>query len=178
MRGCRLNSFEICPKPINLNGNHLQISWTIMVKCGPRPSLIDRHDLTDVVAADAEKPERYAPVLPVEIIHEIYDQAKISTRFQKCILPTMCLVCRSWYAALIGFLYNFPHMQMSRFRRFVDVICSPTNAKTPYNGLADLVHSLDLVRVRESAAKTLMKRLLNRVRHTLEFFVAPRLFSS
>ena len=145
-----------------------------MVKCAPKPSLTDRLDLTDLVAADAEKPEHYAPVLPVEIIHEIYDQAKVSTLFQRCILHTMCLVCRSWYAALVGFLYNSPHNHMSRFRRFVDVICSPTNAQTPNNGLADLIHSLDFGWFRKSTLKIPMKRLLNRVRHRLETFIAPK----
>lgn len=145
-----------------------------MVKYGPGPSLTDCHDLTDVVAADAEEPERYAPVLPVEMIHEIYDQAKVFTLCQRRILHTMCLVCRSWYAALVGFLYNSPHLQMSRFRRFVDVICSPTNAKTPNNGLADLIYCLDFGWFQKSAVKTSMKRLLNRVRHTLETFIAPQ----
>lgn len=148
-----------------------------MVKCGPRSSASSHHDVAVVVAADVEKPESYAPILPPEIIIEIYYYNR-TLMLRKLILHVMCLVCRSWYVALVGFLYNSHHVHPSNFRRFVDVICSPTNAKTPNNGLADLVHTLDFRGFRRSAAKTSMKRLLSRVRNTLERFYAPPLVLS
>lgn len=148
-----------------------------MAKCSLGKPFASSNVQVDEVNGESTKPQLFAPTLPVELILLIFESVAPSLSRAQPTLSRMCLVCRSWYAALVCPLYNSGHICQSRFRRFVETICSPVHARAPRNGLADHIYILDLAFLLDMGGKALTKRLLGRLRFSLKTFVAPRLSS-
>ena len=149
-----------------------------MVKCCFRyPPNHHENKAAEVIAA-TDTQQRFAPVLPVEIILHILryldsrylDRSRIKSQPA---LYTFALVCRSWHAASICLLHDAPHMSQSRFHRFVNTICIPINARSQKNGLAEKISTLDLGGLPRTASGLLTAKVLGRVRVNLKVFVAP-----
>ena len=145
-----------------------------MIKCCSRHALPPGSDMA------LQQRERVAPSLPTEIIIHISEHVKRfgpknSSHTKK--LRAICLVCRAWYAALVRVLYNSPHRDQSRFQRFVETICSPVNVHASKNGLADVIHTIDLRSLCANPGKFTTVRLVSRVRQNLHVFMASHLMS-
>lgn len=145
-----------------------------MVKCSPRQPFTHLISSGHRDSASDEQQESFAPILPVEIIHIIYNYVQTdSLAPEQRTLNNLSLVCRSWYAALVCLLYNSSHYDESRLQRFVKTICCPVDAKRPNNGLAGHIHTLDLERLYGNANRSLVAKLLAKARHSLRVFLGP-----
>lgn len=144
-----------------------------MVKCSFRYAINHDGDIAAEIDYDTNEPQRFAPVLPVEIILHILRYLGTSRIKLQPALYNFALVCRSWYAVSISLLHDAQHVSQSRFHRFVNTICIPTNAQSQKNGLAARNSTLNLGNLPQTASGLLTAKVLGRVRANLKVPVAP-----
>ena len=144
-----------------------------MVKCCFRPPEAKATTDARPFRHSRGKPRIPAPDLPFEIILLILEYLVKQTDDLQNTLCRVSLFCRGWYAASVYSLFNAPHANISRFHRFVEIVCMPVNAKFCDNGLASNITRLQLAGLGRGTSRTLVARLLRRVSGTLEDFVAP-----
>lgn len=112
-------------------------------------------------------------LLPSEIISQILtyipNRSSSQPTFYNC-----CLVSRAWYAASITLLYSSPHLDGSNFTQFVTTVCPSKNAHIRLSTLATLVRKLDMGELVHNSSRSLTARLLGRLKHNLEAFIAPQ----
>lgn len=109
--------------------------------------------------------------LPPELLDQIFSHV---TRPSQQTLHAAALVSRAWYRTAIRRLYQRPEVTGKHFNAFVRTVCPSINAHVRYNGLADLIKRLDLSSLVHHASKSLTARVLGRVKHNLEEFIAPQ----
>ena len=143
-----------------------------MVKCSFRYPPNHHEDIAKAIA-DTDDSQRFAPILPVEIILHILRYLGKSRLKSQPALYKFALVCQSWHATSICYLHDAPHISQSRFHRFVNTICIPINARSQNNDLAEKITTLHLGSLPRTASRLLTAKVLGRVRVNLKVFVAP-----
>lgn len=125
------------------------------------------------VSAPYLKPPSREILLPYEIISHILSfvphRPTTQSTFWAC-----CLVSRAWYSASIAFLYARPHLHGGNFSEFVTTVCPSKNAHIRQSALAVLVRQLDMGELVHNSSRSLTARLLGRLKHNIEAFVAPQ----
>lgn len=86
----------------------------------------------------------------------------------------LTLVSRAWYAAAIIPLYTYPFLSGANFQEFATTICPSKNAHITPSNLAPLVRTLDMSALVHNSSRSLTARLLGRLKHNLEAFIAPQ----
>jgi len=84
------------------------------------------------------------------------------------------LVGRSFYASSVRALYAHPRLSSKNFAAFVATICPSINAHVRQTDLAGMVRVLDLSALVYAGTKSLVARIMNRLRAGLEVLVAPQ----
>lgn len=120
------------------------------------------------------KPNPREILLPSEIISQILQYLPLSDPRTQPTLHGCALLSRTWYTASISRLYTYPHLHGGNFSLFATTICPSKNAKIRYSPLASLVRCLDMSALVHNSSKSLTARLLGRLKHNLEEFVAPQ----
>lgn len=140
-----------------------------MATCSAPPSIDEagRHDSEAV----PDQTSSFAPALPLEIILHVYQYMRASKIELQPLLRTLSLVCRTWYAAFIGQLFNTPHLRDRRFGSFARIVASNGHLSSRSIKPAQFVHSLDLGRLKVDNNST--TKLLGRIRYGLDTFVTP-----
>jgi hypothetical protein len=112
-------------------------------------------------------------LLPTEIISHILSFIPQRSSSQGT-LWACSLVSRTWYSASIARLYAQPHLHGGNFSEFVTTVCPSKNAHIRQSSLAVLVRKLDMGELVHNSSRSLTARLLGRLKHNIEVFVAPQ----
>lgn len=113
--------------------------------------------------------------LPTEIILQIvyFVATSIPEPQRQWTLHACCLTSRQWYSVAIPFLYENPQLSAeTAFSGFEDTVCPPIHTRKNKLNPGRFVRRLDLCHRRTIGLTT---TLLDRVKESLEVFVAPRL---
>lgn len=81
---------------------------------------------------------------------------------------------RAWYAAAIASLYQYPYLSGTNYEEFTRTICPSKNAHITPSNLAPLVRTLDMSALVHNSSRSLTARLLGRLKHNVEEFIAPQ----
>lgn len=119
------------------------------------------------------KPPSREILLPAEIISHILSFVPKRPSFQRT-LWACSLVSRAWYSGSIALLYAQPHLHGGNFSEFVTTVCPSKNAHIRQSSLAVLVRRLDMGELVHNSSRSLTARLLGRLKHNIEAFVAPQ----
>ncbi|KAL8947463.1 MAG: hypothetical protein Q9222_006257 [Ikaeria aurantiellina] len=114
-----------------------------------------------------------APPFPLEVLLQIVHYVQTHPSSQHG-LWAMTMVSRSWYAAAIDSLYRKPSISGKNFNRFVQTICPSINAHIRKTSFSTMVKELDLSNLVHDSSRSLTSRILGRLKHGLEVFVAPQ----
>ncbi|KAI1007512.1 hypothetical protein K3495_g721 [Podosphaera aphanis] len=112
-------------------------------------------------------------LLPVEIITQIVGSIPCDASNQPA-LWACSLVSRTWYQASIGLLYLRPYLNGGNFDLFVKTICPSKNAHIRASPLSSLVQILDMGELGHNSSRSLMARLIGRLKGNLREFLAPQ----
>ncbi|KAG0650135.1 F-box [Hyphodiscus hymeniophilus] len=119
------------------------------------------------------KPPSSEILLPTEIISHILSYIPQRNTSQGTFWACS-LVSRAWYSASIKLLYAEPHLHGGNFSEFVTTVCPSKNAHIRQSSLAVLVRRLDMGELVHNSSRSLTARLLGRLKHNIEAFVAPQ----
>lgn len=123
-----------------------------------------------VIMVHQEKSEMMrCPHLPPEILLHVAKHTTAQEDLWAC-----SLVSRSWYTASVGRLYGNPYLTGRNFELFVRTICPSINPRVQRTALSSLVRILNMRRLGYHASKSLLSRLLGRVKDSLEVFIGPQ----
>ena len=112
-------------------------------------------------------------LLPAEIIANVLSFVPARPASQSTFWACS-LVSRAWYSASIALLYAQPHLHGGNFSEFVTTVCPSKNAHIRQSSLAVLVRRLDMGELVHNSSRSLTARLLGRLKHNIEAFIAPQ----
>jgi F-box-like len=114
--------------------------------------------------------------LPNEILQHIIFFVQNGTDSQHD-LWACCLVSRQWFSAALPSLYESPHLQSRNFGKFLSTFCPPYSVRRSRTSnkreLGRHVKHLDMSALAYESSNSMTACLLNRVKSSLETFVAP-----
>ncbi|KAF2741241.1 hypothetical protein EJ04DRAFT_423217 [Polyplosphaeria fusca] len=121
----------------------------------------------------ARNEPRFATYLPNELLLDILSYFP-ECRLSQGTLANFVLVCRQWYDAGIGRLYQAPYLVGKKYDMFVRTVCPSVILHVRKSELAGLVKVLNLSHIVHQGNKSTTARLLGRTKPSLEIFVAPQ----
>ena len=122
----------------------------------------------------ASLPTTIAPHLPIEVILQIVSYVVYRHPNPQSSLYALCLVSHTWYDAAVKDLYYAPALAGRNYQLFVQTVCPSINLHIRHSEVAPFVKVLDLSKLVHEGSKSVMGRLLGRVKGTLEVFTAPQ----
>ncbi|KIX93726.1 uncharacterized protein Z520_10632 [Fonsecaea multimorphosa CBS 102226] len=112
--------------------------------------------------------------LPLEIVRLITDHvASGHGDAAQTSLWACCLVSKTWYAASVAQLYNYPLLSSRNFDLFVRTICPTQRSRRSRVGLENMIKNLDMSRLAYDSSNSLTARLIFRTKLSLERFTSP-----
>ena len=137
------------------------------------PFKAENFSASETVEAESQPGKIDAVHLPSEVISIIVSFIQLEESPQST-LYSCCLISRSWYSVAVAPLYRSPVLKGKNYQLFVRTICPSINAHIRKSPLSEFVRTLNLSSLTYEGSKSVMGRLLGRVKGGLEVFVAPQ----